>query len=132
MQQQQKQLGSTYSTGANFSTTVVGNSATKSPNSSVDRKVIDTLQKVPNQFGPRIPGCPQPFPLVKRNILRTICPGGPNCGWGPFVHGHQILGDHFSMGTELVGDRLSRGTNQLGTNCGGPNVRGPNVSQPYP
>ena len=29
------------------------------------------------------------------------------------------------MGTELVGDRLSRGTNQLGTNCGGPNVRGP-------
>ena len=31
------------------------------------------------------------------------------------------------MGTELVGHRLSRGTNQLGTNCGGPNVRGPNV-----
>ena len=29
------------------------------------------------------------------------------------------------MGTELVGDRLSRGTNQLGNNCGGPNVRGP-------
>jgi len=29
------------------------------------------------------------------------------------------------MGTELVGDRLSRGTNQLGTNCEGPNVRGP-------
>ena len=29
------------------------------------------------------------------------------------------------MGTELVGDRLSRGINQLGTNCGGPNVRGP-------
>ena len=31
------------------------------------------------------------------------------------------------MGTELVGDRLSRGTNQLGTNCGGPNVREPYV-----
>ena len=31
------------------------------------------------------------------------------------------------MGTELVGDRLSRGTNQLGTNCGGPNVRGPHA-----
>jgi len=31
------------------------------------------------------------------------------------------------MGTELVGDRLSRGTNKLGTNCGGPNVRGPYV-----
>ena len=29
------------------------------------------------------------------------------------------------MGTELVGNRLSRGTNQLGTNSGGPNVRGP-------
>ena len=29
------------------------------------------------------------------------------------------------MGTELVGDRLSRVTNQLGTNLGGPNVRGP-------
>ena len=34
---------------------------------------------------------------------------------------------HLSMGTELVGDRLSRGTNQLGTNCGGSNVRGPHV-----
>ena len=31
------------------------------------------------------------------------------------------------MGTELVGDRLSRGTNKLGTNCRGPNVRGPYV-----
>ena len=31
------------------------------------------------------------------------------------------------MRTELVGDRLSRGTNQLGTHCGGPNV-----SQPPP
>ena len=29
---------------------------------------------------------------------------------------------HLSRGTELVGDRLSRGTN-----CGGPNVRGPYV-----
>ena len=28
------------------------------------------------------------------------------------------------MGTELVWDRLSRGTNQLGTNCGGPYVFG--------
>ena len=27
------------------------------------------------------------------------------------------------MTTELVGDRLSRVTNQLGTNCGGPNVQ---------
>ena len=29
------------------------------------------------------------------------------------------------MGPELVRDRLSRGTNLLGTNYGGPNVRGP-------
>ena len=29
------------------------------------------------------------------------------------------------MGTELGGDCLSRGTNKLGTHCGGPNVRGP-------
>ena len=47
------------------------------------------------------------------NWLGTICPRGPNF-WGPFVHGDRI-------GL----DRLSRGTNQLGTNCGGPNVRGP-------
>ena len=29
------------------------------------------------------------------------------------------------MGIELVGDHLSRGTNQLGNNCGGRNVQGP-------
>ena len=29
------------------------------------------------------------------------------------------------MGTKLVGDCLSRGTNQLGTHCEEPNVRGP-------
>ena len=59
MQQQQKQLGSTYSTGANFSTTVVGNSATKSPNSSVDRKVINTLQIQPidNRFCDTVKNC---------------------------------------------------------------------------
>ena len=31
------------------------------------------------------------------------------------------------MRTELVGYHLSRGTNQLGTNCGGPNVSQPNL-----
>ena len=31
------------------------------------------------------------------------------------------------MGTELVGDRLPRRTNQLGTNCAGRNVQGPHV-----
>ena len=38
------------------------------------------------------------------------------------------------MGTELVWDCLPRGTNQLGTHCGGPTVWGPyawpNMSQP--
>ena len=31
------------------------------------------------------------------------------------------------MGTELVGDCLSRGTNQLGNHCGELNVQGPYV-----
>ena len=59
MQQQQKQLGSTYSTGANFSTTVVGNSATKSPNSSVDRKVINTqqIQPIDSRFCDTVKNC---------------------------------------------------------------------------
>ena len=37
----------------------------------------------------------------------------------------KIWGDHLSMGTELVGDCLSRETNQFGTHCAGPNVCGP-------
>ena len=39
----------------------------------------------------------------------------------------QDFWDYLTMGTELVGDRLSRGTNKLGTNFGGLNVRGPYV-----
>ena len=35
------------------------------------------------------------------------------------------FGDHLSMGTELVGDFLSREINQLGTHCTGPSVCGP-------
>ena len=65
------------------------------------------------QPGPRISGSPQPVHLDKQNIPGTVCPGGPNFA-GPFVHG-----------LELVRKRLSRGTNQLGTICGGPTVRGP-------
>ena len=57
----------------------------------------------PIQFGPRTSGSPQPVPLDKRNILWTICPGGPN--W--------------------LGTICPCGLNWLGTNCGGPNVRGP-------
>ena len=54
---------------------------------------------------------------------------GDQIGWGPFVHGDRIFGDHLFMRTELVGDCLSWGTktNKFGTNCGGPNVRGPYV-----
>ena len=76
-------------------------------------------QMVHNQFGPHISASPQSVTLDKLNIQVTICLGGP------YVHGDQILGDHSPMGTELVGDRLSKGTNQLGTKCGGPNVQGP-------
>ena len=44
---------------------------------------------------------------------------------GPFVDGGPMFfRDHLSMGTELVGDRLSRRTNQLGTNFGGPSAFG--------
>ena len=70
----------------------------------VPQNFIPFGQMIPNQFGPHIFGSPEPLPLDKRHILETIFP---------------------SRGTKLVGDRLSRGTNQLGTKCGGPNVRGP-------
>ena len=71
---------------------------------------------VPNQFGPRISGSPQPVPLDKRNILGTICLGGPNwlgtiClggpnFWGPFVHGDRKWGTG-SPGIKWVGDQMS-------------------------
>ena len=54
----------------------------------------------------------------QRNILGTICLRGP-------MVGDQIFGDYLSTGTELVEDCLSRGTNKLGTYCGGSNVWGP-------
>ena len=66
---------------------------------------------------------------------------GDRIGWGPFVQGDQIFGDHLSMGTEFDGDRLSRGINFMGIVCpGGQEVGdrksgdqmglGPNASQP--
>ena len=77
---------------------------------------------------------------------------GDQIGWGPFVQGDQILGDHLSMGTKfdgdclsrqtkLVGDHLSMGTEFLGTICpwgqevgdrksGDQMGSGPNESQP--
>ena len=75
---------------------------------------------------------------------------GDKIGWGPFVQGDQIFGDHLSRGTKfdgdclsrgtkLVGDYLSRGTEFLGTTWGqevgdqksGDQMgSGPNESQP--
>ena len=39
---------------------------------------------------------------------------GDQIGWGPFVQGGQIFGDHLSRGTKFDGDRLSRGTKLVG------------------
>ena len=44
---------------------------------------------------------------------------GDQIGWGPFVQGDQILGDHLSMGIEFDGDHLSRGINFIGIVCPG-------------
>ena len=97
---------------------------------------------VPNPFDSRTSGPPLPVPLIPIKLIPldkwsqsnsvpldkwspkiwspyfripTACPPGPT----------EYSRDHLSRGTKLVGDRLSRGTNQLGTNCGGPNVWGP-------
>ena len=84
MQQQQKQLGSTYSTGANFSTTVVGNSATKSPNSSVDRKVINTLQIQPidSRFCDTVKNCSFHSSLIQsKSKTEKMNPPCLKVGW---------------------------------------------------
>ena len=93
----------------------------------------------PQKFGP--PG----------QMEYSVCPGGQavgiqkyrvQIGWGPFVQGDQIFGDHLSRGTKFDGDRLSRGINFMGIVClGGQEVgdqksrdqigSGPNASQPY-
>ena len=70
----------------------------RSPWTNGPQKVGPPGQMVPNQFGPRISGSPQPVPLDKRNILGTICPGGPNwlgtiCPWGPNFQGPFVHGD---------------------------------------
>ena len=85
---------------------------------------------VPNQFGPPGKMVPRLFCLSKGQAVMiwkygdqicgdhlsrgTLCPGGPN-----------RLGTICPRGPELIRDHLSRGTNLLGTNYGGPNVRGP-------
>ena len=62
-------------------------------------------------------------------------------GWGPFIRGDQILGEHLSRGTEFDGEHLSRGIDFMGIVCpGGQEVGngnfgdqmglGPNASQP--
>ena len=80
----------------------------------------------PSQFGPHISGSPQPVPLDKRNILGTICLGGPNwlgtiCPggqnfWGPFVHGDRIGWGPFVQRDQSIGDQLW-GTKCPGTIC---------------
>ena len=60
---------------------------------------------------------------------------GDQIGWGPFVQGDQIFGDHLSMGTELVGAVCPEGPINWGPIVGdqmsGDHMcLGPNVSQP--
>ena len=66
---------------------------------------------------------------------------GDQIGWGPFIQGDQIFGDHLYMETEFDGDRLSRGINFMGIVCPGRQEvgdqksgdqmgSGPNASQP--
>ena len=40
-------------------------------------------------------------------------------GYGSFVLGNQIFGDHLSIGTKFDGDRLSRGISFMGIICPG-------------
>ena len=97
-------------------------------------------QMVPNQFGP-------PRQMVPRILCLsrgTSCDDlkfGDQIGWGPFVQGDQIFGDHLSMGTKFD-DCLSRGINFKGIICPGGREAGdqkfgdqmgsvPNASQPF-
>ena len=62
-------------------------------------------------------------PMDKWALEYFVCPGGQavgiqkygdQIGWGPFVHGDRILGDHLSMGTESGGPEIW-GPNGFGT-----------------
>ena len=98
---------------------------------------------VPNTYGPRTFGPPQLVPnwlvpLDKRSPTNSVPMDkwSPKI-WSPWTNGPQpIWSPYFRIPTAcppgqtgpfVLGDSLSRGTNQLGTNCGGPNVRGPYV-----
>jgi hypothetical protein len=130
-------------------------------------------QTVPNYFSPLGQMVPQNLlpmdkwsptnlvPMDKWSLEYSFRPIGQavgiqkyrdQIGWGPFVQGDQILGDHLSrgtkffgtllsIGTEFDGDHLSRGINLMGIVCpGGQEVgdrksgdqmgSGPNASQP--
>ena len=85
---------------------------------------------VPNTYGPDKRSPTKSVPMDKWSLEYSVCPGGQameipkyghQIGWGPFVQGDKISGDHMSMETEFDGDRLSRGTES-----GGPEVRGSN------
>jgi hypothetical protein len=88
------------------------------------------------QFGPHKQIVPRTF-LLSRGQTVGIQKYGDQIGWGPFVLGDQIFGDHLSMGTicpwepNLMGticqggstfwDRLSQGTGSGGTEVRGSN-----------
>ena len=97
---------------------------------------------VPNAYGPQTFGPPQLVPknlvimdkwsptnlvlLDKCSLEYSICPGGQavgihkyedQIGWGPFVQGDQLFGNHFSTVTEFDGDCLSGDQMGLGPNA---------------
>ena len=87
-------------------------------------------QPVSNQFSPNghmVPKILVPMdkwsttnlvPLDKWSLEYSVCPGGQavmiwryedQIGWGPFVQGDQILGDHLSRGIDFMGIVCSGG-----------------------
>ena len=70
-------------------------------------------QMVPNQFGPHGQMVPRIF-LLSRGTSCDDLEVWDQIGWGPFVHGDQIFGDHLSMGTGSEGPEVW-GSNGFGT-----------------
>ena len=72
-------------------------------------------QMVPNQFGSPGQMVPRIFCLSKGQAV-IIWKYGDQIGWGPFVQGDQIFGDHLSRGTGSGGPEVW-GSNGFGTKC---------------
>ena len=65
---------------------------------------------------------PQPIWFPHFRIL-TACPSGQmEYSRDNLSRRTKLVADHLSKGNELAGNLFSRGTDQLGTNCGGPYV----------